>query len=190
MKKSMFAAALLAASFAASAATGDLLSESAVRFSKTFTGTLASTVDDLYDTNAISWVGSGQKAGFLTVDLGSVQTLADIALQLSAGDTFRVKYQDTTTGSWVDLLTYTANGTGLETVSSQGVGIGTSRKALSFAEVETQYIRIFSTRNDGSASLGEVQLFTSPVPEPTTTALFLAGLGAVGFMSRRRKTQA
>ncbi|HEX2540199.1 MAG TPA: PEP-CTERM sorting domain-containing protein [Caldimonas sp.] len=32
-------------------------------------------------------------------------------------------------------------------------------------------------------------IFATPVPEPETYALFLAGLGAVGFMTRRRATQ-
>ena len=30
-------------------------------------------------------------------------------------------------------------------------------------------------------------IFATPVPEPKTYALFMAGLAAVGFMSRRRK---
>ncbi|MYM65778.1 choice-of-anchor A family protein [Pseudoduganella sp. FT55W] len=33
-----------------------------------------------------------------------------------------------------------------------------------------------------------VQGFTSPVPEPETYAMLLAGLGVIGFMARRRKT--
>ena len=31
---------------------------------------------------------------------------------------------------------------------------------------------------------------TTPVPEPETYVLMLAGIGAVGFMSRRRRRQA
>ena len=41
---------------------------------------------------------------------------------------------------------------------------------------------------NGSASL--VSTVTSPVPEPSTYGLLLAGLGVVGFVSRRRGKQA
>jgi hypothetical protein len=33
----------------------------------------------------------------------------------------------------------------------------------------------------------KVESITAAIPEPETYALMLAGLGAVGFMSRRRK---
>jgi hypothetical protein len=39
---------------------------------------------------------------------------------------------------------------------------------------------------DGLGSYGG-QLSVTPVPEPETYALMLAGLGAIGFMARRRK---
>jgi hypothetical protein len=37
-----------------------------------------------------------------------------------------------------------------------------------------------------TGAIGVTQL-TTPVPEPETYALFLAGLGAMGFMARRRR---
>ena len=46
--------------------------------------------------------------------------------------------------------------------------------------------------NSPSINAFEVANFTvtAPVPEPETYVLMLAGLGAVGFMSRRRRRQA
>ena len=49
----------------------------------------------------------------------------------------------------------------------------------------------FDYDNIRSASIGNVSVFASaaPVPEPESYAMLLAGLGAVGFMSRRRKAK-
>ena len=49
----------------------------------------------------------------------------------------------------------------------------------------------FDYENIRSASIGSVNVFASaaPVPEPESYAMLLAGLGAVGFMSRRRKAK-
>ena len=41
--------------------------------------------------------------------------------------------------------------------------------------------------NNGGGNLNFAQPVTKPVPEPGTLGLMLAGLGAVGFMARRRK---
>lgn len=47
-------------------------------------------------------------------------------------------------------------------------------------------IQVTGTGTPGSAYTGNV-VVTSPVPEPETHALVLAGLGAIGFLATRRK---
>lgn len=44
--------------------------------------------------------------------------------------------------------------------------------------------------NNGSATITDFTVNASVVPEPETTALFLAGLGMLGFVARRRKQAA
>ena len=36
--------------------------------------------------------------------------------------------------------------------------------------------------------MGQVAVIGSPIPEPETYAMLLAGLGLLGFIARRRKT--
>ena len=49
-------------------------------------------------------------------------------------------------------------------------------------------IAMTSTGFTVSQGGGAVNFVAAPIPEPETYALLLAGLGAVGFMARRRKT--
>ena len=46
------------------------------------------------------------------------------------------------------------------------------------------------TQSFGATGAIGVTHVTTPVPEPETYALFLAGLGAMGFMARRRRKTA
>lgn len=52
----------------------------------------------------------------------------------------------------------------------------------------TYTLRFASVSNEGQLQLGidNISLSVSPVPEPETYALFLAGLGLMGFVARRR----
>lgn len=65
---------------------------------------------------------------------------------------------------------------------------GLNTSTLNFAQpFAASKLSFFGAAGDGMYSVSEVSVLgVSAVPEPETYAMFLAGLGLMGFMSRRR----
>jgi hypothetical protein len=68
---------------------------------------------------------------------------------------------------------------------------GWAGRSFTFTATGSQTTLQFSTTDYPSEYVGldNVTVTPAPVPEPESYAMLLAGLGAVGFMSRRRKAQ-
>jgi hypothetical protein len=74
--------------------------------------------------------------------------------------------------------------------SSQVIPAGTSLTTGFYLGAPSNAADIYSTTATGSNLLLKVDgsnTFTTVVPEPETYMLMLAGLGAIGFMTRRRR---
>ena len=74
-----------------------------------------------------------------------------------------------------------ANATGLQFREATGeipIGTETVHFTLNMSRLAGSY-------NDGYAD--NLSFVLSPVPEPETYAMFMAGLGLMGFLARRRK---
>ena len=95
-----------------------------------------------------------------------------------------------------NLLTVNSTGGGSQTFSAAGLGFPVTNGSQSFSQyvqfagVAGSQITSLSFTNIPSVDAFEVANFTiTPVPEPETYALMLAGLGAMAMFARRRRAE-
>jgi len=110
----------------------------------------------------------------ITIQLTHTSVVSSILLQADNNDDYGIGYYDTS-NVWHALPTISPN-------RSWGMDNGSA----SFAPVTATAFTITNLGGDGYNSVSEFQAFGAPVPEPETYALMLAGLGALGFVARRK----
>jgi hypothetical protein len=87
-------------------------------------------------------------------------------------------------GGYSDPLTFTVNNATIGDFLVLSTNAGDLGPAYFAADV------VWTADTQSFGATGAIGVVTTPVPEPETYALFLAGLGAMGFMARRRRKTA
>ncbi|WP_235835188.1 PEP-CTERM sorting domain-containing protein [Piscinibacter terrae] len=125
-----------------------------------------------WNTGTVFWTGN---APSITMELAGASFVTHLDLQADNNDDYGVSYRDVG-GTWHSLTTISPH-------RSWGLDNG----SVDFAGVTATAFTISAVGGDGFYSVSEFAAIGTPVPEPETYALMLAGLGVVGFMARRRK---
>ena len=132
------------------------------------------TPDSFYDKGA-------------TFALDQAYHLSSATVTLDNNDVYRF-YASTDGVSFTTL--FTASGL-FDQPAGANVSAGQVTMPVSFAETATayRYVRVQALLGDGAYSVGEVSFggVAAVVPEPSSLALLLGGVGLVGFVARRRQ---
>jgi hypothetical protein len=137
-----------------------------------------------------SWTSNSESLLF-TFD--GAYSLTGVNVSFDNNDSYRI-YVSTNGTDWTKLTTaysfFGEQNWGMDTLSTVA---SSSEYVEDFSFTPTaaniRYAKIVAFDGDNQNAVGGVQFLgtAAPVPEPETYAMMLAGLGALGFMSKRRK---
>lgn len=112
----------------------------------------------------------------IQIDLGGQFFVDSLTLQADDNDAYPLFYRNGDADPWVSIWDAPVVG-----------GFGMQTRNTSFAPIIATSFLIGNGNGDGYYSVSEFQAIGAAVPEPETYAMFLAGLGLMGLVSRRRK---
>lgn len=138
-----------------------------------------------WQTNAAWWTGTGESITF-TLDQG--YHLSSATVTLDNNDIYRF-YGSTDGVTFTSLFTVS----GLFDQVGTSVNGGQVTMPVTFSQSASayRYVRVQALFGDGAYSVGEVSFggVAAVVPEPSSLALLLGGVGLVGFVARRRQNR-
>ena len=144
--------------------------------------------------NAVEWrttdgeaIGSGNAPTILQIDLGGFFAISGVIMQADNNDSYLLQYRDPSTNNWLTLWTVPG---------VAGFGFTTRPSAdqttfQSLPPIVSDAVRISATSGDSAFGVSEIQIFGSPVPEPSSVVLFaLGGSISLALLRLRKRDKA
>ncbi len=147
----------------------------------------------VWKTNNNMWWQCSQSMGedclTLLFDYGKTMRIEDITLSVDNNDGYWVEYAGDDL-NFATLFEITKNdgdvGWGMDTMSTIS-GDPEYVGNIDFAPVNARYLLVWNGFGDGMYSVGELQAYGAPVPEPATMLLFASGIAGLAGSSRLRR---
>ena len=137
-----------------------------------------------WNVTSAAWIGN---ADTITFKLDQAYHLSSAVITADWNDIYR--FSVSTDGVNYTQL-FTVSGL-FDQPANTNVGFGQVTMPVSFAPTALayQYLRAQAVLGDGSNAIGEVSFsgVAAAVPEPSTWAFMLAGVGVIGFVGSRRR---
>ncbi|MES2099542.1 MAG: PEP-CTERM sorting domain-containing protein [Pseudomonadota bacterium] len=113
-----------------------------------------------------------------TIHLTQLYTIDSFSVQADDNDSYRLEYWD---GAAWQLA--------WDIPTQPSFGLVTRNSGLLSTSITTDFLRFTATGGDNYYAVSEIQAFgVAAVPEPSTYALMLGGLGMMGYLARRRRS--
>ena len=143
----------------------------------------------------LAFAASGAMADDQTATFSGLVASFDSVGTTLAGGQDVITFNGLASGIYDFTLTLSGQFMSLSSASLNGIaGTVTTIGKWSFAGIDgtsaTPLVLTLAGTTSKSTALYSGELSVAAVPEPETYAMFLAGLGALGFVARRRRTQA
>lgn len=147
--------------------------------------------DGITPANGTDWqASSGWWTGFtdsITFTFDKPYNLSSAVVTADWNDVYRFSVS---TDGWSYTQLFVVSGLFSQPAGSN-VTFGQVTMPVTFAPTALAYrfVKVEAVYGDGLNSVGEVSFTgtTAPVPEPSTMAMLLGGVGLVGFLARRRR---
>ncbi len=131
------------------------------------------------------WYDANSNYPVFYIMYDDIYRLEDMIVSVDNNDNYNVDYFNYSANSWFSLFSILSEYGNV----TWGMDTFVIQTEIGFTPVNTDFIRIYGNGGDGMYAISEVWAWGSPISTPEPATMLLLGLGLLGLVGVRRKTQ-